>query len=464
MAERQNQISSNSSLEGLQMPTAREQESILICTQCGHINPATNRFCGNCGNGLVSIFDAPPSKTVDNRKVVDSGVVSMPDLTTPPSAAKPDAPPPRPQVPQQEPAAPRLQVYPRETRRSVAEPMAGEPGSIPREQPVSPISGPSFLGLSTDPTDTAEYLLIDEEPRKGGAFRFLMILAILALIVVGALEWRAIRKMVAEQGARLGSSPATEQPPPASSSDATPPPANDAQPPARTPAMATPPATAGSDIQQQHPLVEMDLPTPDQQASPSQPPQQTPGAVPTADQPAPVQQAAPPPAPANPAPVSNSTSQPPAAPQGPTATVKPNTGARVQRASETPGKTLAAASTPARPVQEPPKEKLDPAKDPDVLRAEKYLYGQGVSRNCVAARTLLEQAASRQNPSAMSHLGAMYATGQCVSADKTLAYIWFSRAYDVTPENHWLEKNLTMLWRDMSSSERQVVLKAKSGR
>ena len=96
MAERQNQISSNSSLEGLQMQTAREQESILICTQCGHINPATNKFCGNCGNGLVSIFDAPPSKTVDNRKVVDPGIVAMPDLTTPPPAAKPEPPSTRP--------------------------------------------------------------------------------------------------------------------------------------------------------------------------------------------------------------------------------------------------------------------------------------------------------------------------------------------------------------------------------
>jgi Sel1 repeat len=457
MAERQNQISGNSSLEGPKMQTAREQESILICTQCGHINPATNRFCGNCGNGLVSIFDAPPSNTVDNRKVVDSGVVSMPDLTTPPAPSVAEPPPLRPQVAEE--PAPRPRVVPRETPRNVApEPRIVETRRIPREEPVSPISGPSFLGLSSDPTDTADYLLVDEEPRRGGAFRFLMVLAILALIV--ALEWRAIRKMVAEQGARLGSSPATEQAPPASSSDATPPAANNAQLPTTTPATATPAANTGSDIQQQHPLVEMDLPAPGQQASQSQPPQQTAGTLPATTEAAPGQ----PPAPAEPPPASNTTAQPQAAPQGPTATVKPNPGARVHRASETPGKTLAPASLPAKSVQEPPKEKLDPAKDPDVLRAERYLYGQGVSRNCVAARSLLEEAASRQNPSAMSHLGAMYATGQCVSANKTLAYIWFSRAYDVTPENHWLEKNLTMLWRDMSSSERQVVLKAKAGR
>ena len=429
------------------MPTAREQESILVCTQCGHINPATNKFCGNCGNGLVSLFDAPPSKTVDNRKVVDPGTVTMPDLTDA-ASPKPEATPLRPQV------------VTREAPRSVmAEPRAVEPRQTLREGPVAPISGPSFLGLSSDPTATADYLLADEEPRKGGAFRFLMMLAIIALIVVGGLEWRAIRKMVAEQGARLQSSPTTEQaPPPASSSDATGPAANAPQPGAVAPGTASPQTATGGDIQQQHPLVEMDLPPQGQQAA--QPQQTVPGAVPAANQAAPAQQNTQPAAPANSAPSSNSTAQPQSEPEGPTASVKPNAAPRVQRASETPGKTLS-ASIP-KPVQEPPKEKLDPAKDPDVLRAEKYLYGP--SRNCVAARSLLEQAAGRQNPSAMSHLGAMYATGQCVSADKTIAYIWFSRAYDVNPENQWLEKNLTMLWRDMSSSERQVVLKAKSGR
>ena len=169
------------------MQTAREQESILICTQCGHINPATNKFCGNCGNGLVSIFDAPPSKTVDNRKVVDPGLVTMPDLTTPPRPLSLNL----------------RRRAPRWSRVRLLAPWRPNPGSEPRqvfrEEPVSPISGPSFLGLSSDPTATGDYLLMEEEPRKGGAFRFLMFLAIIALIVVGALEWRAIRKMVAEQ-------------------------------------------------------------------------------------------------------------------------------------------------------------------------------------------------------------------------------------------------------------------------
>ena len=65
----------------------------------------------------------------------------------------------------------RPQVVPRETPRPVAAEPRVEPRQVFREEPVSPISGPSFLGLSSDPTATADYLL-EEEPRKGGAFRF----------------------------------------------------------------------------------------------------------------------------------------------------------------------------------------------------------------------------------------------------------------------------------------------------
>ena len=111
----------------------------------------------------------------------------------------------------------------------------------------------------------------------------------------------------------------------------------------------------------------MDLPAAGQAQSQTQPqqPAQS-GAVPAAKEPAPTQQSVQPSAPTTPPPASGSASQPQAAPQGPTAATKPGNGARVQRASETPGKALT-ASLPAKQVQEPPKEKLDPAKDSDVL-------------------------------------------------------------------------------------------------
>jgi hypothetical protein len=352
------------------MPTAREQESILICTQCGHNNPVTNKFCGNCGNE-ISIFDQPPAKTIDKRQVVCSRVITMPDLTTP-TAAIPEPPP-------------RHQVAPREARRGVApEPTVVETRQAYREEPFSPISGPSFLGLSSDPIANADYVLAHED-HMPGAFRFLIILAIIALIVTGALEWRAIRKMVAEQRARFQSSPAADlnqTQPAAASSDAAPPVASDTQPASST-LTGTAPQTGstatGADVQPAHPLVKMDFPPPSGQQSQSA--KESLKAAPS--------QTAP----------------------GPTAVARPAT--KVERASQTPMKPTA-ASIPAKPAQEPPKEKLDSAKDPDVLRAEKYLYGHGVPQNCTAAKSLLQQAAGRQNPSAMSQLGAMYATGRCV--------------------------------------------------
>ncbi|HLH08992.1 MAG TPA: hypothetical protein VKW78_17265 [Terriglobales bacterium] len=437
------------------MPIAREQESLLICTQCGHINPATNKFCGNCGNGLVSLYDEPPAKRIDTRHVVDPRPITMPDPTSPARQfATPDS-------------SARPRVVPREAAEEVAPEPKYEEEPTTEKQQVVPISGPSFLGLSSDPTSTSDYLLLDEEPRRGGTFRFLMILAILALIVVGALEWRAIRKMVAEQGAKLQSAPAADQnagEQPASSSDAAAPAANPAPPNTGTPASTTPQGgspTANSAAQQAHPLVEMDLPPAGQQT------QQNPAAAPTPTaqpaSPGPAQPATQQPA----SPADNAVPQKPDAKStpdttsnGPTAKSAAPTAARVEKAS-IPEKSLTHAAAPAKSAPEP-KAKLDPAKDPTVLKAEKYLYGEGIPRNCAVAKSLLQEAADHQNSAAMSHLGAMYATGQCVSPDKTMAYLWFSKAYDANPTNEWLEKNLTMLWRDMSSSERQVVLKAKS--
>ena len=86
---------------------------------------------------------------------------------------------------------------------------------------------------------------------------------------------------------------------------------------------------------------------------------------------------------------------------------------------------------------------------------EKYLYARGVARNCRQAVTYFNAAAAQQNPQAFSHLGALYATGECVPMDRAIAYAWFRRAYAREPGNHYFERNLTMLWREMTPAERQ---------
>ncbi len=88
---------------------------------------------------------------------------------------------------------------------------------------------------------------------------------------------------------------------------------------------------------------------------------------------------------------------------------------------------------------------------------ENYLYGKGVPRNCQQAKTYFESAARENNAPAMSHLGAMYAAGNCVPMNRRLAYQWFVRASNSDPHNPWIQRSMNMLWRDMSSDERASV-------
>ena len=89
-----------------------------------------------------------------------------------------------------------------------------------------------------------------------------------------------------------------------------------------------------------------------------------------------------------------------------------------------------------------------------VAKGEKYLYGHGAPKNCQQALTYFKAAAKEQNPSAMSQMGALYATGVCVPFDRAQAYQWFSRALHEDRSNTYLEHNLNMLWRDMSADEK----------
>jgi TPR repeat protein len=113
-----------------------------------------------------------------------------------------------------------------------------------------------------------------------------------------------------------------------------------------------------------------------------------------------------------------------------------------------------AKSKPA-PVRETAAEPApDPRTNKMLVLGEKYLYGRGVTRDCNQAMTYFRAAAGQENAPAMSHLGAMYASGSCVPIDRAAAYQWFARAENADPGNQWLARNLDMLWRDMTPRER----------
>jgi TPR repeat protein len=109
----------------------------------------------------------------------------------------------------------------------------------------------------------------------------------------------------------------------------------------------------------------------------------------------------------------------------------------------------------ARAASEEPD--ADPHANKMLLLGEKYLYGQGVARNCNQALVYFRAAADEDNAPAMSHLGAMYASGNCVTMNRATAYSWFARAGNADPNNQWLTRNLNMLWRDMTPQERATV-------
>jgi hypothetical protein len=99
----------------------------------------------------------------------------------------------------------------------------------------------------------------------------------------------------------------------------------------------------------------------------------------------------------------------------------------------------------------------------DQLEAEgeKYLYGTGVPVNCDRAQKDLFAAAGQGNAKAYSVLGTMYATGHCTSRDLPLAYHWFAKALHEDPGNTRLQRDLQVLWDQMSADERQIAMSTR---
>src|SRR4051812_38457921 len=134
------------------------------CRSCGHKNPDDNRFCGMCGSELL------PDRRLAERR---TGRPAESVKTTSSSRAIPIST--RSATP-----ADHIDDSNQAETSYVDAPSASS--SRPRGEWVRS-SGSSFLGLGDDegPSDS-EYLLTDEEPRSGGAFRALFALAILAIV------------------------------------------------------------------------------------------------------------------------------------------------------------------------------------------------------------------------------------------------------------------------------------------
>jgi hypothetical protein len=318
------------------------------------------------------------------------------------------------------------------------------PGAPAREQAheperrVSSVGGPSFLGLGDDRTNDLDYLLEDETPRGHGR----MYLALLLLVLsAGLLAWHWQRDGYPWAGLAqspvTGKAPASPSPEPA---PVAPPPASVNPTPAETPpATGTPARTATGDSVQ---------------SAAAAPPAES------AVSPNPITVVKPPeqnPTPADGADAEDATAKPTAAPPQ---------DADTSDATESPLPKQTPTPPPA-PVQKPAVVKPSPTiptqtpEDRLVDEGERYLYGRGVRSNCALAQRNLMIGARESNPKAQTLLGAMYATGHCVNRDLPTAYRWFAKALHGDPGNSRVQRDLEVLWKQMTPEERQLAMKSQ---
>lgn len=379
----------------------------MRCPYCGTENPGVHRFCGMCG-----------------RELEPEGVLLEEAIKEPVSA--------RPAPDQAE---------------------APKPVPLTPATPAPAYTGGIFnLGAPAEQRSrNLDYLLEDDEPRSHKGLFLLGVIALVLALSLGYLRFR----QTGIPGFRTSSTPTTTaapNPPPAAATqpDSTPtttvtasPPSAPDQPQASpssttsaAPPAAPPPGTATNSPPASAPNSAPPAPsaqTPDPRVS-------QPGAAATSDK--------------------QDNGSATASDKAPTKPEAPP--AKPADQEPTPAAEAAAAppDVPAAPM--PPKKPTKPAAakpDDPVLLGEKYLYGRGVPQSCEKGLRYVKPAAEQSNPKAMITMGALYATGHCLSRDLPTAYRYFALALRKDPENSALKQNTEMVWGQMTQSERQLAIR-----
>ena len=411
----------------------------MRCPRCGNENSEENRFCGMCGAKLLPAGAAVASAPV----AVSAAQASAPTLR---SSSPPSAPASFPAKPQA--------VTP---SRPVA--------AVSEDSPL--ISGPSFLGLSTpaprrqaslssdrhSSSSNLDYLLEDEEePRHGGAGKFILILLALALAVgFGYLRWK-------NQGLpwlhlEASKPPAADQAPDATNTTSAAPP-----PTPSTSAPAAASSTTSTQTPQQPSEDSASTAAPANSPSATNPPAGNPPAAPDSGAPSGASTSSPK---ADASAASDaSTSSPDSSPTTTSADTEPAAKEPAAAAPDTPPLPTPKLKKPSAEVQPKPHAGITPAKSADpVSEAQKYIYGRGVSQDCERGMRLLKPAAAQANPKAMIEMGALYSAGLCTPHDLPTAYRWFAMALRKDPDNRPVQADLQKLWSEMTQPERQLAIK-----
>lgn len=326
---------------------------------------------------------------------------------------------------------------------SATEPPAGR-------DPERPAPAPAYTGglfnlnaPADKPYRSLDYLLEDdEEPRSN---KGLILLCLIALVLAGGLGWLRWRNVNLPEwfkthvSASKPSTPAASNSPNASANPSSADQAN--------------PSSSIQPVQAEEPA-----PSPSS-ANNATPP--SPTAPSTANSGAPSTTPASPPTSATLPGDSNSAAAaaPPNSTPPPTGdSIIPASPAHTDKSDATP-RALPAAP-PAKPKPAPkPAPKPEPKAPDQVALGEQYLYGRGVPQNCEKGLRYVKPAADQSNTKAMITMGALYATGHCLSRDLPTAYRFFALALRSDPDNGPLRQNAEMVWKQMTAEERKQAIR-----
>jgi hypothetical protein len=292
---------------------------------------------------------------------------------------------------------------------------------------------------SDKPRRNLDYLLEDdEEPKSSKGLIFLTLVALALVVGLGWLRWR--------NGGLpfLKSLTSTSQPKPAPSQDSSTP-----QPAAPSSDQQSPAPSASSSI-----TPEPETPTPSSSA-PANTPTTAPATPPATSSATPGASSAPSGSSPDPNTAAPSTAAPAA---GHEVASEEKTDKSPQPATEATAPPPAAPAKP-KPVAKPAPKPAAKATDPVVI-GERYLYGrEGFPQNCERGLHYVKPAADQSNPKAMITMGALYATGHCLSRDLPTAYRFFALALRGDPENGPLRQNAEMVWKQMTAEERKQAIR-----
>ena len=388
------------------------------CTSCGYVNDPGLKFCGMCGTRVER-------RLQDRRGNADG----------PRAAAIANAQLPPPEARGRTTTQAVETLEPQNTDAAVSLPRRGEP-AIFRDEPRSNearngelrnievraeprsnelrnggnISGPSFLGLNSQPAGDGEYLL-EDEPSGGGLRKLLLLVILAAILGLVFVQWRSSFK------------------------------ANPKPAPAKTdPTSAPSPVPQGSNQPQGS-----DPGQPAGDAKPASAEVNANSAV------------------ADPKTPQDSLKAPKdQKPESASAQSSENAGSPVESAAAAevvPDKktTGSEAAQPASDVK-PPEEARIPDYKPSaaLLRAQQYIRGHGVQQNCEQGLLYLRAATDKSDPGAAIQMAALYSSGLCVKQDRVMAYRWFNSAHELQPGNMYIQKNMDQLWAQMTSQERRL--------